>query len=168
MPRTVCLLTCLGFAACSPAPDCAPEIEKGTTFKVTVLSETANSQKCHVIDVPQLSPFQISAAKTEPTATHPDCSVTPAAAPPVQHDVILDACIPGTSDMLSIFCRVKYEASCMGYISFWFAPPKDQIIDWKASTIDNVLFQVKDDSPGCLDNINNCFDQYLVRLDRLN
>jgi len=140
----------------------------GTTFKVSVLSETPNSQKCHVINVPLISPFQISAAKTEPTATHPDCSVTPAAAPPVQNDVILDSCIPGTSDMLSIFCRVQYKATCVGSMSFWFSAPKDQSVDWKAPTINNVFFRVQDDSPGCLDNINNCFDEYLVRLDRLN
>ncbi|MFZ5892920.1 MAG: hypothetical protein ACOY0T_17805 [Myxococcota bacterium] len=162
------LVACLGAAGCSASADCKPAIESGTTFKVTVMSETANSDKCHIIDIPQISPFKVQAAKTEPTYQHPDCSVTPMAAPPAQMDVIIKDCIPGTSDMLSLYCNIQYPATCDGSMSFWFAGEKDKPVDWKAPVIENVFFRVKDDAPSCLPDIANCFDEYLVKLERQN
>jgi hypothetical protein len=153
------------FSACSATPDCSPPIAAGTTFKVTVMSEP--QQNCHVVKIPQISPFQISAAKTEPTALHPDCAVTPAAAPPSQNDVIIKSCIPGNSDMLSISCEVQYPATCSGTMTFSFTAPKDRIVDWNAPVIEGVTFQVVDHAPNCLDNLNNCWDKYVVRLDRV-
>ncbi|MGC4093549.1 MAG: hypothetical protein QM756_37755 [Polyangiaceae bacterium] len=162
------LLAATACVACSTGGDCKPTIPSGTNFKITVLEETSRSQKCHVVDIPQISPFQISAAKTEATAQNPSCEVTPAAAPPVQEDILIQGCSPMESGMLGVQCAVQYEAKCTGNMSFWFAAPEGKVVDWTASVIDGVYFDVQDDAPGCLDNINNCFDQYLVKLERLN
>ena len=157
------------FAAvpgCSGAPDCHPEIASDSKFKVTVMSETDRSDKCHVINVSEISPFVIEAAKTEPTAEHPDCSVTPAAAPPTQDDVIIKSCIPGTSDMLSLYCNIQYPATCDGNMAFSFAGDKDKPVDWTAPVIENVYFRIQDLAPSCLPDIANCFDEYKVKLER--
>ena len=76
------LLASAGVGACSSTPECDPEIKSGTTFKVTVIKETDKSDRCHVIKVSEFSPFMVSAAKTQPTVDHPDCSVIPEDKPP--------------------------------------------------------------------------------------
>lgn len=162
------LLASATVGGCSATPTCDPEIKGGTKFKVTVLNETSRSSKCHVVKVYEFNPFIIAAAKTQPTADHPDCSVIPAESPPPQDDVIIKGCTPGTTDMLSIFCDIEYPATCGGTMNFSFGGEANQVVDWTKPVIENVYFRIKDDARGCLPDIANCFDEYQVRLERQN
>lgn len=162
------LLASAALGGCSATPTCDPEIKSGTKFKVTVISETDRSSKCHVVKLYEINPFMISAAKTQPTVDHPDCSVIPAESPPPQDDVIIKGCSPGTSDMLSIFCDIQYPATCEGSMTFSFKGESNTVVDWTQPVIENVYFRIKDDARGCLPDIANCTDEYKVKLERQN
>lgn len=162
------LLVSAGVGGCSSAPSCDPEIKSGTKFKVTVIKETDKSDGCHVIKVSEFNPFTVSAAKTEPTVDHPDCSVIPADKPPPQDDVFIEKCEPGKTDMLSIFCEIQYPSKCDGAMTFSFAGEKDKVVDWTAPVIDNVYFRIEDKAVSCLPDVANCFDEYQVKLERQN
>ncbi|HET9934684.1 MAG TPA: hypothetical protein VFQ35_28460 [Polyangiaceae bacterium] len=157
-----------GLGGCSTAASCDPEIKSGTKFKVTVIKETDKSDKCHVIKVSEFSPFMVSAAQTQPTVEHPDCSVIPAADPPPQDDVFIEGCTPGKADMLSIFCEIRYPSKCDGSMTFSFVGEKDKVVDWTAPVIENVYFHIEDKAVSCLPDIANCFDEYQVKLERQN
>jgi hypothetical protein len=168
----VVALLALGSSAggCSPAADCKPPIPEGTRYKVTLISELTDSAAtgCHVIDVQWIPTFEVKAARTEPTAEHPTCSVTPADGPPAgQQSVKIEQCIPDYADMLGITCDIEYENECHGKMSFYYEGLPNQTVDWSAPVILNALLVITDNSPTCFGGESNCTNKYTVRLDRL-
>jgi hypothetical protein len=160
------LVSCAVAPGCSGSGDCHPEIARGTKFKVTVMSETEHSDGCHVIKVSEFNPFIIEAAKTEPTVDNQDRSVTHAESQPPQYDIVIESCLPGRSDMLSLSCNIEYPSKCDGNMSFSFGGENNKPIDWTAPVIENVYFRIQDRAQSCLPDIANCFDEYKVKLER--
>jgi hypothetical protein len=152
---------------CSDSLKCEPPIPDGAQFKVTLLGETTHSQACHVVDPTRFSPFVVTAAKTEPTIDHPDCSSVAAVSPPQQLDVTIESCTADDRYMLGIECNIEYKSACTGTIWFVFAAPDPTAVNWQAPVIDNVLFQIQDKPNNCLGGVSDCVDEYAVRLERM-
>lgn len=159
-----------GLSGCSDSLDCKPIMPEGAVYKATILVETAASSKCHVVQATRMSPFQVTAGKTQPTPTRSDCSVTPAAAPPpADLDVAIDlsSCVASESEMLGVYCGITYKAGCPGHMLSYFAAPGNANINWGAPVIDNVLFRIQDFSPNCFSDQSNCLDEYTAKLERI-
>jgi hypothetical protein len=155
---------------CSDSLECKPIMPEGAVYKATILVETATSSKCHVVQATRMSPFQVTAGKTQPTATRSDCSVTPAAAPPpADLDVAIDlaSCVGSETEMLGVYCGITYKAGCPGHMLSYFTAPANANINWGAPVIDNVLFRIQDFSPNCFSDQSNCLDEYTARLERI-
>jgi hypothetical protein len=155
---------------CSDSLECKAVMPEGAVYKATILAETATSNKCHVVQATRMSPFQVTAGKTEPTTTRSDCSVTPAAGPlPADLDVAIDApsCVPSETEMLGVYCGITYKAGCPGHMLSYFAAPANTNVNWSAAVIDNVLFRIQDFSPNCFSDQSNCLDEYTARLERV-
>lgn len=150
---------------CSDNLDCKPAMQQGAVYKATLTSETATSSKCHIVAAMRMSPFNVTVGKTEPTPNRPDCSNTPAAAPPQQLDVQILSCVPSDTGMLGVYCQIIYKAGCDGHMQFYFTSPNP--VDWSAPVIDNVLFRIEDFSPNCFSDQSNCLDEYTARLERI-
>ena len=144
--------------------ECAPPIAEGTAFRVTVLQETSTSDKCHVINAARLSPFTITAGKTDAS----QCSTTPAVGPPEQNDVTIVSCVPPPEDaMLGTYCQIVYKAGCDGHMLFSFRAPSGVTVDFGAPVVEGAQFRIQDFSPNCFSDQSNCLDEYVVRLERL-
>lgn len=151
---------------CSDNLDCKPIMQQGAVYKATILAETATSDACHIVTATRMSPFSVTVGKTEPTADRPDCSVTPAAAPPEQIDVQILSCEPAETDMLGVYCKILYKAGCDGHMLFSFAAPENTAVNWSAPVIEGVLFRIADFSPNCFADKSNCLDVYTAKLER--
>jgi hypothetical protein len=143
--------------------ECDPPIPEGTVFKVSVLQETASSDRCHIVNAAGISPFTITAGKTE----DPECSTTPAVAPPKQTDVVIVSCVPAAHAMLGVYCHMVYKAGCDGHMLFSFVAPPGTDPNWGGAVIDNVLFRIEDYSPNCFADSSNCLDEYTAELERV-
>ena len=160
------------FSGCSDALECKPSVPEGAVYKVTILSETPGSDGCYLVKAQTMSPFSLTVGKTEPTAQRPDCSVTPAAAPPEQLDVVSSqikilSCSPSQKDMLGQYCEISYEGGCTGHILFYFVPQAGARVDWSAPVVDNLLFHVEDFPASCFPNNSDCLDEYTAKLERM-
>ena len=140
---------------------CEAAIAPGTTYRVTVLNETADSDRCHVILVTPISPFEVTAGEPQP----PDCSIVPAKAPPPQTSVAISTCFPSRSGILGVVCNMTYPSKCTGSVSFSFVA--SEATDFNAKVIEGLTYEVADHAPSCLPDIANCVDRYRVQLERV-
>jgi hypothetical protein len=164
------LLLLLGSAtagACSSPIECTPPVPAGAVYQVTLKSETANSDKCHVVDGLMMSPFTLTVGKAQATDSNPSCTSSPAVSAPLQHDVKIVQCVPKESDMLGVYCTIQYPSTCDGHISFYFTAPPGGSVNWNDSVITNALFRVEDRATSCLPDIANCLDEYTAELKRV-
>jgi hypothetical protein len=90
-------------------------IAEGTKYRVSVLSETARSPRCHISR--PLEEFELIAAR--PVSSGDSC-LTPALAPPPQVGVQIVTCRPSSATWLGVNCEMQYPSTCRGLISFYF------------------------------------------------
>ncbi len=163
-----CVVPSFSAVGCLTGEACKPKIDPGAVFKVTLVQETATSDHCHLVDIPHLGPFQVTAADSKPTPDDPTCSLTPAVGPPEQTNLKIDSCEAAKTEMLGVYCQIEYKSTCPGFMTFFFKAMPGVTIDWNARSIDNVLFRVEDFAKICLPDLANCIDEYQVHLDRIN
>jgi hypothetical protein len=154
-------------SACSAPIECNPPIPAGAVYKVTLTSETPNSDGCHIVKAMLISPFMLTVGKAEATNVDPSCKNSPAAGAPTQTDVLIQSCLPSESDMLGVYCQIQYRSSCEGAMSFYFQNPPGASVDWTSNVIDGAIFRVQDFAARCLPDLANCTDEYTARLERM-
>lgn len=153
----------LGGACSSPTEDCAPPIPAGTRFRVILGSETASSDRCHIVQ--PLSTFDVTAAAADATTPGARCQYAPAAWAPQQTSVNIANCTMQADEMLATYCDFTYKSSCPGNIKFSFTAPPG--VDWNAPIIDGAIFRIRDYASSCLPDTANCLDEWSVRLERI-
>jgi hypothetical protein len=150
----------------SPPIECNPPIAAGTRFKVTVVGETAESEKCHIVRLGNT--FEIQASQHD-SSMDANCSLTPAYWAPQAQGVNVIRCTPSASNMLGTNCEMQYtETRCAGLIDFYFYAPTGSAVNWSAQRIEGARFRIKDYLGSCWPNqAAGCLDEYNVILERI-
>jgi hypothetical protein len=159
-----CLSMSLAGGCSSPPLDCNPPIPAGAKYRVTVLGETPESHKCHIVTL--RNTFEITAAHDDPTAMHSSCNMTPANWAPDATGIQVIRCSPSASAMLGTNCEMQYPSRCAGQIEFYFYAPVGTAVNWSAPRIEGARFRIQDYASECLPAPANCLDEYNVLLER--